>query len=202
MERKKFLIIGHPRSGTGFMSALMKRHGYDVGHERLGMDGISSWMFAVNERQVFGDSKLRRGDFEFDFIVMNIRHPLHMISSTYFTENVRERSFTFRNKYIELDGLNQVEMAVKSVLEWYRLIELQRPNFKVCIDKNPEREMYYFLRRFENISLQEPVTKITRKINPRNHTELTFSFIKKNCNKGLVLELENFCYLYGYNIGG
>lgn len=200
MQKRRFLVLGHPRSGTTFMSELFQRFGYDIGHERMGKDGISSWMFAVDDYQVFPDLTLNRKDYTFDYIIMNLRHPLDIISSTYYTENVFRKSLAYRKKHINLDGLNKVEVAVKSVLDWYKIIELQRPNLIVCIDKNPEEKLFYFLKQFENKESLLPVEKIEEKVNARNHPELTFSFIKENCNKDIVLELENFCNLYEYKI--
>lgn len=51
MEKRKFLILGHPRSGTGFMSILLQRYGYRVGHEWMMEDGISSWMLVVEDNK-------------------------------------------------------------------------------------------------------------------------------------------------------
>ena len=47
IEYKKFLCIGHPRCGTSSISQYLKYMGYDVCHENMGKDGISSWMLAV-----------------------------------------------------------------------------------------------------------------------------------------------------------
>ncbi|WP_028402602.1 sulfotransferase family protein [Ectobacillus panaciterrae] len=200
MENRKFLVLGHPRSGTGFMVKLFRQFGYQIGHEIMGRDGISSWMLVVDDYQVYTDLTLNRKDFTFDYIIMNLRHPLDIISSSYFTENPSRVSLDYRKKHLNLEGLNRVEVAVKSVLDWYKKIELQRPNLKVCIDKNPEEKLFYFLKRFENKESLLPVEKIERKVNARNHPDLTFSFIKANCNKDIVLELENFCNLYEYKI--
>jgi hypothetical protein len=199
MERKKFLILGHPRSGTQFMARLFQQFGYDIGHERMRSDGISSWMFAVDGYQMFKDQTLKKTDYTFDYMIMNIRHPLDIISSTYYSENKFHRSLALRRRHIPLDGLNEIEMAVKSVLEWYKLIELQRPMHKICIDKNPEDQLLYFLRRYEGKHVQ-PVQKNTGKVNARNHPDLTFSFMKENCRQDLLAELENFCLLYEYNL--
>ncbi|MCM3735099.1 hypothetical protein M3215_04530 [Bacillus cytotoxicus] len=200
MENRKFLVLGHPRSGTAFMVKLFRQFGYQIGHEIMGRDGISSWMFAVDDYQVYTDHTLNRKNFTFDYIIMNLRHPVNIISSSYFTENPSRISLDYRKKHLNLEGLNRVEVAVKSVLDWYKKIELQRPNLKVCIDKNPEEKLFYFLKRFENKESLLPVEKIEKKVNARNHPDLTFSFIKENCNKDIVLELENFCNLYEYKI--
>jgi hypothetical protein len=204
--QKKFLILGHPRSGTGFMSKLMREYGFHIGHERMKSDGISSWMFTVNEEQVYGDQGIKRGDYNFTYLVMNLRHPIDIISSTYYTENnfnektFKGKSFTFRKKYMDFTGLNELEIAVQSVLEWYRLIELQRPNLVICIDKNPEDKMYHFLKRHENITLSEPITPINQSINSRQHERVDFQTLKANCREELVEQLINFCHLYGYEL--
>jgi hypothetical protein len=200
MEKKKFLVLGHPRSGTGFMVKLLRQHGYHIGHEVMGRDGISSWMFVVEDYQVFTDKLLNRKDFEFDYVLMNIRHPLHIVTSSYFTENPNKPSMDYRKKHLELEGLNREEMAVKSVLDWYKCIELQRPHLKICIDKNPEEKMFYFLKRFENINLEAPIPKIEGKVNPRNHANLDYTFLKERCDKSIMTEFENFCSLYGYEL--
>ena len=206
MRDKKFLITGHPRSGTGFMSRLMKEYGYNVGHERMKSDGISSWMFTVNEDQVFGDRGINRKDFNFNYLIMTIRNPLDIISSTHFTENNirnlpnRGRSFAFRKKHVDFTGLNQIEIAVKSVLDWYRYIERQRPHLILHIDKNPEDKLFHFLKRHENLPLQRPIPKITFKVNSRKHDRIDFETIQKECSEALVEELKNFCALYGYEI--
>ncbi|QNF28490.1 hypothetical protein [Metabacillus elymi] len=200
VEKRKFLILGHPRSGTGFMVKLFQLFGYDIGHEKMGKDGISSWMFAVEDYQVYCDNTLNRQDFIFDYIIMNIRHPFDIVCSTYYTENIAKESLEYRKKYINFDGLNEVEMAVKSVLEWYKRIELQRPILKVCIDKNPEEKLFYFLKRFENKELIFQNVKIKEKVNARSHPDMDYSFLKANCNKNLMSQLENLCELYEYNI--
>ena len=113
MDKRKFLVLGHPRSGTGFMANLLSKYGYEIGHEEMGKDGISSWMFTVDDYQVYVDNSLNRENFNFDYIIMNLRHPIDIISSTYYTENTSKKSLEYRKKHINLEGLNQVEMAVE-----------------------------------------------------------------------------------------
>ncbi|MFK4998907.1 hypothetical protein ACI2OX_21260 [Bacillus sp. N9] len=83
MEKRKFLVLGHPRSGTGYMAYLLRQFGYGIGHERMGKDGISSWMFAVNDYQVFADQTLNKKNYTFDYTIMNLRHPIDIVSSTF-----------------------------------------------------------------------------------------------------------------------
>lgn len=196
MERRKFLILGHPRSGTGFMSVLFQRFGYDVRHEVLGNDGISSWMFAVNDYQIFTDTSLNRKDFDFDHVIMVLRHPIDIISSTYYTEN---GSFDFRNKHVNFAGLTDLEIAVKSVLDWYKIIESQSPVLKIRVDREPELELHQFLTSVENRHMEAPVEKIGR-VNARVHPSMEFSVIADQCGYDLVNELKAFCDLYQYSV--
>ena len=45
------LAVGHPRCGTGYAASLLQQFGLDVGHERAGRDGLSSWMFRRRGRR-------------------------------------------------------------------------------------------------------------------------------------------------------
>ncbi|UOQ84350.1 hypothetical protein [Gracilibacillus salinarum] len=198
MEKKKFLVLGHPRSGTGFTAKLLRQFGYDIGHESMGADGISSWMLAVDDYQVFIDPKIRRPDFDFDYIIMCVRNPVDMISSVYYTENLSPYSLNFRKKYVNVDGLNNIEVAVKSVLEWYRLIEKQRPHLKLRIDRDPEVKLHAFLRRF--VDPETATIAKLGKVNTRKHNELSLDAIIEHCNPALREELRAFCHLYEYRL--
>jgi hypothetical protein len=200
MEVKKFLVLGHPRSGTGFMVKLFRQYGYLLGHEVMKKDGISSWMFAVRDNQIFNDGTLNRKNYEFTYVIMNIRHPLDIVISSYYTENTHNLSMKYRRKHVIFDGLNREEIAVKSVLDWYKIIELQRPHLKIFVDQNPEEQLFYFLKRHENIKLEEPIPKIEGKVNQRQHDQFNYSFLKERCNKELLEEFESFCKLYGYEL--
>lgn len=196
MEKRKFLILGHPRSGTGFMAKLFQGFGYDIGHEKMGKDGISSWMFAVEDKQVFGDKSLYRKDFTFDIVIMSMRNPLDIVCSTYYTAS--DLSLIFRKKHINLEGINKLEMTVKSVLEWYKIIESQKPNLKLYVDKAPEKVLSDFFKKIENRHQVAPTKKINNKVNARSHPPMNLSFIKDNCNQNLVDEFVNFCKIHGY----
>ena len=55
----------------------------DVLHETIGRDGLASWFLAVDTEWVpWGPTS---GQFSFDTIVHQVRHPLHVIA---FIENV------------------------------------------------------------------------------------------------------------------
>lgn len=198
MTRKKFLVLGHPRSGTGFMSQLFFRFGLDVGHEMMCQDGISSWMFAVEENQVYTDESLNRKDFDFEHVIMVIRNPMDIICSTYWTENVGP-SLQFRQKYIDMDGLNLVERAVKSVLGWYKIIEEQKPAVTIYVDKDPERTLCDFLNAVEGRHFEMP-PGATGVVNAREHPSLPYEVVAQHCQPELLREMQDFCQFHQYLI--
>ena len=195
---RKFLNIGHPRSGTGFTSKLFKSFDYDVGHEVLGEDGISSWMFAVEENQFWGPG-INRENYEFEHLIMNIRKPLNIISSIFYTENNVPASYNLRAKYIDFTTLNDIEKAVKSVLEWYKIIQNQNPELIIKVDDNPEKTVYYFLKYQLNENKKGLSNKLPTNINARSHVQLSYEDIKNKCNNQLVREYKFFCDFHGYS---
>src|SRR6185369_1461945 len=86
MERRKLLITGCGRSGTMYASAVWRSQGLDISHEnptppngQMGKDGIASWYMAVNDlKALFGPSA---SEYEFDFVIHQVRHPLKVIAS-------------------------------------------------------------------------------------------------------------------------
>jgi hypothetical protein len=73
------LITGCGRSGTKYITFLLRRLGLDVRHERMGEDGIASWyMTADTDHSPFGPAR-RAASFE--HIYQQVRHPLPVIAS-------------------------------------------------------------------------------------------------------------------------
>jgi len=75
------VIIGCARSGTKYISSLFNKVGYDVGHEKLGKDGIASWGLVPDSGKVpYGPSfsELRGRDMT---VIHQVREPLAAIAS-------------------------------------------------------------------------------------------------------------------------
>ena len=136
--------LGHPRCGTGFAANLLAASGIEVGHERLGRDGIVSWML-VSEREAvpWGDALGPLGGYRRIFCVA--RGPLAAIPSI-IAENRKRRSLKFRNKVaLERTGAaigaetddprEQVALAVASYVIWYEMALALKPGFVFRIEK-------------------------------------------------------------------
>ena len=122
------LITGHQRSGTGYMAALCQSMGLDVGHERVRPDGCSSFQFAVDTKTVCfhsADRNRGRAHYRFDRIIHVVRHPLHVIASTAFTD--MNGAIEWQAQFIPVTAPEQhgLRRAVQTWLGWNELIEEQ-----------------------------------------------------------------------------
>jgi len=141
---RPILAIGHPRCGSRYMNELFKAYGLDVGHERMGKDGISSWMFAVEDDCLLSAqdplSATRKHKY-FEHVVHFVRNPRTAIPSIIRENRHSEKSYAFRRKHIldafgiDLDEAQSgVEKAVLSYLYWNKLIERQRVDLTVRVE--------------------------------------------------------------------
>ncbi len=191
--KKKFLIIGHPRSGTGYTCKQMQEFGFDIGHEIMKKDGISSWWLVAEDYQPWLNQSLRRKDFNFEKIIVSIRDPLKMVSSTLYTEN---GSLFFRKKHLpELKNCsNEVERAVNSVIGWYDLVIGLNSDFIFRIEE-PESLVTWLEK--EGYSINKD--KILRKrVNSRIHPNLTIDDIRKNTSKKVFNDFIKFSKKFEY----
>jgi hypothetical protein len=84
------LVTGCGRSGTRYTTFVLRRLGLDVGHERLGRDGVASWTLAVDGGG--GPWGPSQSDIKFDVVLHQVRHPLRVMSSVM---TFREESWRF-----------------------------------------------------------------------------------------------------------
>ena len=156
VDFRSILVVGHPRCGSGYMSALFKALGLDVKHEAMGRDGISSWMFAVDADSCpYGEdeSARRKALSRFRHTVHHVRDPREAIPSI-IRENLHSpESYAFRRRFIlehcgvDLDALSSdLERAVASYVHWNRIIEQTRPDLRVRVE-DAEQDLTDFARQ-------------------------------------------------------
>ncbi len=145
---RPILAIGHPRCGSRYMSELLSACGLDVGHERMGAHGISSWMFAVDDESPWAWNPMARSrrHKHFEHVVHFVRDPRTAIPSIIRENRHSEVSYAFRRKHIgqafgvDLDAAgSEVERATLSYLYWNRLIETQAVGLTVRVEDAEER---------------------------------------------------------------
>jgi GR25 family glycosyltransferase involved in LPS biosynthesis len=145
---RPILAVGHPRCGSGYMSELFKACGLDVGHEKMGKHGISSWMFAVEDDEypwALNPLARTRKNKHFGHVVQFVRDPRQAIPSIIRENRHAEKSYAFRRKHIlsafgvDLDAAGcEVERAMMSYLYWNKLVEAQAIDLTVRVEDAEE----------------------------------------------------------------
>lgn len=121
----QILGLGHPRTGTGYHSALLRSFGLDVLHEVRGKDGIVAWQLAANDKNDNYVYILPRDVpvVNPEVILYNVRDPFQSIPSIVFTEDIHQPSLAFRERHGVVKSANIVETAIRSLAQWDKLIE-------------------------------------------------------------------------------
>jgi hypothetical protein len=168
-----FLITGSGRSGTKYMATVLRACGLNVGHERLGRDGIVSGFYAFDAPRYPG----RRHPAprpKFDTVLHQVREPLATIGSLTTGRHWRwSRQFTaLREKnppplrracYVWL-AFNQA--AERQAVFTYRIEDL--------------RDYWSALQTALNFTAEyEAVAHISHNINTRAHAAITWDDIAR-----------------------
>ena len=136
MFHRHFLIVGHPRCGTGFTAKFLQQMGFDIGHEKDGLDGLASWMFAVDGPVPCALSQIaeRRETLSWNKLVMPVRDIRTAIPLIMHENIFSPPSYDFRRKHIlawsgyDLNELaDNFHRAVVSFLSWCRMVEELKP---------------------------------------------------------------------------
>jgi|13_taG_2_1085334.scaffolds.fasta_scaffold16921_3 hypothetical protein len=187
------LITGHQRSGTGYMAALCRSMGLDVGHERHGEDGISSFQYAVDTDKVIFhsvDDNRGRKFYKFDEIIHVVRHPLHVIASTAFTD--MNGAIEWQAGFIPVTAPKQhnIRRAVQTWLGWNELVEKQT-DVRVRVE-DAEEELPKILN--ESV-VQDPPPPC---VNARPHESLQWARVATACVGDEFPRLWQMAERYGY----
>lgn len=130
---RTILGVGHPRTGSGFLSETLKSLGLDIGHEAMGDDGIVSWMFAVYDLNApWALNKYARSRFYAHFAktIKHVRDPYTAVPSIIRENDHAPLSLAYRRKHIlkhcdtDLERHpNPVEKAALSLVLWDRVAD-------------------------------------------------------------------------------
>jgi hypothetical protein len=160
IKKKHFralLLVGHPRCGTGYAASLCRQLGVDIGHERVGAAGISSWMFAVdadvNPYALDEVSRTRRS-LVWTWLVMPVRDLSHAAGSVVRDSTHAPPSYSFRRDHIlrelgiDLDAwASPLARAVWSVTSWCRIVMRQSPDLVFRIEDGQERLRTFLIEK-------------------------------------------------------
>lgn len=106
IKRRTVLITGATRSGTTYTAKLFHKAGFDLRHEEVGELGSVSGLFVVDAPDYtvvpakwglpIRHASGRRGDFSFDHVFHQTRHPLKVIASQAKNYNRESKSWYHR----------------------------------------------------------------------------------------------------------
>ena len=169
---RPLLAIGHPRCGSGYMGQLLKAYGLDVGHERMGKDGISSWMFAVEEEEnpfALNSLAATRKNKHFGHVIHFVRDPRTAIPSILRENRNSQISYAFRRRHIlktykiDLDDAgSEVEKALLSYIYWNRIIEEQKTDIMVRVE-DAEDTTLRFLKAIDIVAKDRSIDSLPPK---------------------------------------
>nr|QFG74170.1 MAG: capsular polysaccharide synthesis protein [Megaviridae environmental sample] len=212
VEYKEFLCIGHPRCGTTSMSYYLNQMGYDVGHENIDKNGVSSWMLAVKDKNYPWGNITDKSKYYFKNIIHVVRNPFDAIPSIILENKYSpdNKSYKFKKKHINrifnkslpdidfrnISLLDEIELAIKTFIYWN----------KICEKCNPETickiEDISSLQKFntKNIILNTSKKNANKKYGGKKYEKPHISAdMYQNINNNLKKELQIFCKKYNYN---
>jgi hypothetical protein len=130
---KRLLVTGCGRSGTKYISILLKRAGLDIGHERMGGDGICSWLFGADAADTpWGPAP---SEYRFDYIFHLVRHPLSAIPSI---ATFKGRAWDYISRHIDIDKDDPVLLrSAKYWLYWNAMVE-DKTSDRIRIEDMPD----------------------------------------------------------------
>lgn len=162
---RQFLVIGHPRTGTGYAASLLRQLGFDVGHEKDGTDGLSSWMFAADDSQYpYAQDSVAasRRTLHWNMLLLIVRDPRTAIPSIMRDNIWAPLSYQFRREHIaeqtgvDLDAIpSNLERAIMSLVCWSRMALAMKPDFWFRLEHAHEALPHFLARRglIENFKL-------------------------------------------------
>ncbi len=156
-HHRPLLITGHPRCGSAYMAHLCRQLGLDVGHERDGAHGISSWMMAVDDPEnpySHDDIARSRLRLHWDELILYVRDLRTAVPSVMRDIRYAPHTLAFRQRHVkdalgvDLDSFeNPVEKAVLSITTWTQLVVAQRPALTVRIETDHANLVEFLIGR-------------------------------------------------------
>jgi hypothetical protein len=207
----KYLIIGHPRCGSGFTAHLFSKLGIPASHETepINKSALSSWAFNIEHepndliKPRYGiDGWGWRGKYSFKHTITHLRNPFDALPSI-INENEYDWSFHIRNKYIKkithkrVSG-SPVERAILGYIYWNK-IAINKSEFYFRIESEEDFQSLVIFLQSKNEDPQSIDFTSLKKVNSK---PLDKKQIEKDQYKFISSEIKSelfdFCAQYGY----
>lgn len=179
---KGIFVCGTARAATIYITKVLETLGYDIGHEKTGVDGsVGYHLVVIKPKNCFHQ----------------VRHPLKQISSM-----VAHGAWGFMQDVIDINGMGLLG-CMQYWLLWNELIE-EFAVWRYRIENLPD-VWCEFLERIDH--KYEPLPDISTSINScqekticerHRHIKLTWNDLF-NKNRELAQRIKNKCMVYGYS---
>lgn len=191
-------ILGCGRSGTTYTSELFKQYGYRVGHERLLLHGISSWLLTSDQEKVlWGPSRSEIVRLGLP-LVHQVRDPLKVISSCQATS---QQSWDFLAAEISI--ARDDSTVLKGMKYWYywNLKSEQLASFTYRVEElDTIFPQLCQIGSFEMKNLMgSQVDALEKNVNTRRHSQLSWKDIELE-DYALASKIRDLAIRYGYEI--
>lgn len=127
---KRIIVLGLPRSGTGYISKLLQNNKYDVLHEEMGLNGTSDWRLV--------SSYERKPN---DFVIHIVRNPLDVLASISFT--VSYNAITKLKEETGTENDHMMSMVAEIMRKWTDKITEIKPDQVIRVEDLPEELHLY-----------------------------------------------------------
>lgn len=194
-KKHHLLIVGCARSGTAYTAKVLNELGLQIGHEKMGRDGIIFWHLTP---KIARSEKYSKHN-QFEHIFHQVRDPLKVISSVYVTED--RNSWSFITKYlpqIKVQDSHLVKCAkywyywnleAEKIAEWtYRLEE---------IDDHWEEFEKHIGKKLKRANVK--VRKDTNTWQTGNYRTFTWQDLKTELDPELFENIQKLALKYGYS---
>lgn len=182
----RLLVTGCGRSGTGYMTQVLRQAGLDVGHETLGRDGAVSWKWCppTNKRPQFAP------------ILHQVREPLACIGSL---TTFKGSSWTLADRFtaLPMEG-SPVQRAIAYWYFWNKHAERQAAlTYRIEGLRARWGEIAALLG--VRVSYEEATAGIPQNVNTRPHLRYTWEQIQL-AHRRLYLSVRKLAAHYGYEV--
>lgn len=193
-KEKKILVVGHPRTGTGYTAKLLQSWGLDVQHEKMGEDGTSDWSLVTRIQSLW--QKVEYDDFKWNNVIYCVRDPRESIASIAYTEQM---TLPFRKNFNRrIKNENLISSAIVSILEWDKMIASLNPSITYRIEDESEKLFKYL--KDSGLSVRWNDSQVGIKYNVRSHPKLD-DLLKEHDDipNRFKRGINEFCRKYGYD---
>jgi len=208
---RDYLIIGHPRCGSGFGAKCLTELGISCSHELepVNSRALSSWAFTLEHKDNDGISPRYgiggwewRSNYSFTHTITHLRNPFDAMPSI-INENSYDWSLGIRSQYIrshtgQVISGSALECAILSYLYWNK-ISLSKADFYFRIESSDDFKSFKSFLSSKGESLTSVDFKSLRKVNSKPNEKAKVS--KKDyasVSTDTLRKLGEFCENYEY----